>query len=111
MELTEDEKLDEFRESLRRIKQMALEETYDNQTQPMQSHVNVGFGRDVTIAELANSVAKATGYHGKIVFDPSKPDGAPRKWMDSGRLNKLGWSPVIDLDRGLSLAYADMLSQ
>lgn len=85
--------------------------SYDNQTQPMQNHLNVGYGNDVTIAQLANSVAKAIGYQGRVIFDPSKPDGPPRKWMDSRRLNKLGWSPKISLDRGLLLAYADMLSQ
>lgn len=84
---------------------------YDNQTQPMQSHINVGYGDDVTIKELAHSVAKATGYAGNISFDPTKPDGTPRKWMDSGRLNQLGWAPMISLNRGLSLTYADMLSQ
>jgi len=85
--------------------------TYDRQTQPMQSHINVGFGSDVTIKELAQAVAKATGYQGKISFDPSKPDGSPRKWMDSGRLNRLGWSAKTDLVRGLGLAYADFCAQ
>jgi len=83
--------------------------TYDSQTEPMQSHINVGYGSDVTIAELANAVAKATGYQGKIAFDPSKPDGTPRKWMDSGRLNRLGWHAQVPLEDGLKLAYADML--
>jgi GDP-L-fucose synthase len=81
--------------------------TYDSQTQPMQSHINVGFGSDVTINELAIAVAKATGYQGKINFDPSKPDGAPRKWMDSARLNRLGWSAQVGLERGLKQAYLD----
>ena len=79
--------------------------TYDSQTEPMQSHINVGFGSDVTITELAHAVAKATGYQGSISFDPSKPDGAPRKWMDSSRLNRLGWQAKVDLDRGLNQAY------
>ena len=79
--------------------------TYDSQTEPMQSHINVGFGSDVTIKELAQAVAKATGYQGKISFDPSKPDGSPRKWMDSGRLNKLGWVPRVNLEDGLIHAY------
>jgi len=81
------------------------QETYDSQTQPMQSHINVGYGNDVTITELAHAVAKATGYQGKIAFDASKPDGAPRKWMDSGRLNRLGWTPQVDLENGLTQAY------
>lgn len=83
--------------------------TYDSQTQPMQSHINVGFGSDVTIMELAQAVAKATGYQGKICFDPSKPNGSPRKWMDSGRLNRLGWKPIMDLESGLCEAYCEFL--
>ena len=83
--------------------------TYDSQVQPMQSHINVGFGSDVTINELAVAVAKATGYQGKINFDPSKPDGAPRKWMDSAKLNKLGWSSQVGLEQGLKQAYVDFL--
>ena len=82
---------------------------YDQQTQPMQSHINVGFGSDVTIAQLASAVAKATGYPGQISFDPTKPDGTPRKWMDSGRLNRLGWSAKVDLEEGLKQAYADFV--
>lgn len=78
---------------------------YDQHTQPMQSHINVGFGSDVTITQLADAVAKATGYQGKISFDPSKLDGAPRKWMDSSRLNQLGWRPSVDLSDGLRQAY------
>ena len=77
----------------------------------MQSHINVGFGNDVTINELAHEVAKATGYQGNISFDPSKPDGSPRKWMDSGRLNHLGWNAKIRLDEGLRMAYEDMPSR
>ena len=86
-------------------------QTYDSQTEPMQSHLNVGYGSDVTIAELANAVAKATGYQGKISFDSTKPDGSPRKWMSSGRLNTLGWIPKINLELGLSNAYQEMLSR
>lgn len=84
---------------------------YDAQVEPMQSHINVGFGSDVTIAELAKAVATATGYQGKIAFDTSKPDGAPRKWMSSELLNKLGWKPQVQLDQGLKNAYAQMLEQ
>ena len=86
------------------------ESTYRAQTKPMQSHINVGYGSDVTIAQLAESVKRAVGYQGAIVFDSSKPDGAPRKWMDSRCLNGLGWSPRVDLDAGLALAYRDMVS-
>jgi GDP-L-fucose synthase len=80
---------------------------YDSQTVPMQSHINVGFGSDVTIAEVAKAVGEAVGYQGSISFDPSKPDGAPRKWMDSSKLNMLGWKATIALDQGLILAYQD----
>ena len=86
-------------------------QAYASQTQPMQSHINVGFGSDVTIAELAAAVAKATRYQGKIGFDPSKPDGTPRKWIDSTRLNRLGWSPQQTLEKGLELAYQDFISR
>jgi len=82
-------------------------QAYQAQTSPMQSHLNVGFGSDVTIAELANAVGQAVGYTGTITFDTSKPDGAPRKWMDSSRLNALGWQAQVDLVAGLRSAYAD----
>jgi GDP-L-fucose synthase len=82
-------------------------EIYQSNTQPMQNHINVGYGGDITIADLAHRVARAIGYSGAILFDPSKPDGAPRKWMDSRRLNNLGWQPKIDLESGLALAYAE----
>ena len=64
----------------------------------------------MTIKELAHSVAKATGYTGNISFDPTKPDGTPRKWMDSGRLNQLGWAPKVNLQDGLSQAYQAFVS-
>lgn len=78
---------------------------YDQHTEPMQSHINVGFGSDMTISELASAVAIATGYQGKISFDASKPDGAPRKWMDSSCLNKLGWKAHVDISSGLRSTY------
>ena len=84
---------------------------YDAQVETMQSHLNVGYGDDICIVQLAHSVAKATGYQGKITFDTSKPDGAPRKWMSSELLNKLGWKPKVQLDQGLKNAYAQMLEQ
>ena len=84
---------------------------YDQVTTSMQSHLNVGFGSDVTIYELAHAVAKATGYGGKIQFDPSKPDGSPRKWMRSERINQLGWRPSVNLEDGLRLAYRDFCGQ
>ena len=84
---------------------------YDSQTEPMQSHLNVGYGSDVTIAELATAVASAANYQGRISFDASKPDGAPRKWMNSKRLNQLGWTPKVELAAGLVLAYAEMIAR
>ena len=85
--------------------------TYAQHTQLMLSHINVGFGSDVTIAELAQAVGRAVGYQGAIEFDSTKPDGAPRKWMDSGRINALGWRAKVNLERGLSLAYQNFVSQ
>jgi GDP-L-fucose synthase len=83
--------------------------TYDKNVQPMESHINVGFGSDITILKLAQAVAAAVGYLGKITLDSSRPDGAPRKWMDSSRLNQLGWQPKVALQSGLEMAYSDFL--
>jgi GDP-L-fucose synthase len=83
--------------------------TYDKNVQPMESHINVGFGSDITILKLAQAVAAAVGYLGKITLDSSRPDGAPRKWMDSSRLNQLGWQPKVALQSGLEIAYSDFL--
>lgn len=87
---------------------MALDKpAYDAVTQPMQNHINVGYGSDISIAELAHLVARVVGYDGQILFDASKPDGTPRKLMDSSRLRQLGWHPRVALDEGLAQAYAD----
>jgi len=83
----------------------------DAHTQPMQSHINVGFGDDITIKELALAVGKTVGYQGVINFDTSKPDGSPRKLMDSNRLNALGWQAKVGLEAGLAAAYKDFMSQ
>ncbi len=83
--------------------------TYDSKTQPMQSHINVGYGEDISISQLASAVAKAIDYHGKIEFDATKPDGVLRKWMDSTTLRSLGWSPMTDLESGLKQAYLAFL--
>ncbi|MEI7429415.1 MAG: GDP-L-fucose synthase [Betaproteobacteria bacterium] len=89
---------------------MCVEKTiYDAHTQPMQSQINVGFGSDITINELAHAVSKVVGYSGQIVFDPSKPDGTPRKLMDSRRMMALGWQAKIGLEEGLLKAYMDYL--
>ena len=68
--------------------------------------VNVGYGSDVTIRELAETVAKVLGYPGRLIFDTTKPDGTPRKLMDSSRLRALGWEPKVDLETGIRLAFA-----
>lgn len=77
---------------------------------PMQSHLNVGCGDDLTIRGLAETISRVTGFKGSLVFDPSKPDGAPRKLMDSTCLHGLGWRPTVPLEEGLRLAYADFLT-
>lgn len=82
---------------------------YKDYTQPMLSHINVGYGADITIRELAETIGKITGYKGKIEFDASKPDGTPRKLMDSSRLKSLGWRPKVNLEEGLHFAYEDFL--
>jgi len=78
---------------------------YEANTQPMLSHINVGSGTDISILELAQKVAAVTGYKGKIVTDPTKPDGTPRKLMDVSRLTQMGWSAQIGLDHGLAETY------
>ena len=80
-------------------------DTYDENTEPMLSHINVGTGTDVSILELAQLVAKITGYSGKISTDPSKPDGTMRKLMDVGRLDGMGWRARIELEQGLADTY------
>ena len=83
---------------------------YDQHTQPMLSHINVGCGEDITIREVAEAIGKIVGYQGEITFDTSKPDGAPRKLMDSSRLNALGWKAQVGLEAGLNAAYHDFLT-
>ena len=82
-------------------------DTWAANTSPMQALLNVGFGSDVSIAELASAVASAVEYTGRITFDASRPDGSPRKLIDSSRLHQLGWHPTVSLREGLALAYAD----
>lgn len=79
---------------------------YEANTQPMLSHINVGYGEDVTIAQLAEMIAEVTGYTGRISFDASKPDGTMRKLMDSSRLEAMGWKARVGLDEGLRETYA-----
>jgi GDP-L-fucose synthase len=79
--------------------------TYEANTQPMLSHINVGYGDDVSIAELAQLVAEATGFEGSIRFDPTKPDGTLRKLMNVGRLDRMGWKAKIPLKDGIHKTY------
>lgn len=83
----------------------AARREYEDQTEPMLSHLNVGTGQDVSIAELAEIVAEVTGYTGLITFDPSKPDGTPRKLLDVSRLAAMGWRASRDLRKGIAETY------
>ena len=83
--------------------------TYNKHTTSMQSHINVGFGTDISIHELALAVSRTVGYQGQIQFDTSKPDGAPRKLMDSSLLNTLGWKATTALEQGLQLTYQEFM--
>ena len=83
---------------------------YEQHTQPMLSHINVGCGADVTILQVAQAVANTVGYTGLIQTDPTKPDGTPRKLMDSSRLTALGWQAQMVLEDGLKAAYQDFLA-
>jgi GDPmannose 4,6-dehydratase/GDP-L-fucose synthase len=78
---------------------------YDANTQPMLSHINVGTGEDIAILDLAKMVARVTGYEGRIVTDPSKPDGTMRKLMDVSRLGDMGWRARIGLEEGVAGTY------
>jgi GDP-L-fucose synthase len=80
-------------------------DTYGTQTDVMLSHINVGTGMDCTIRELAETIAEVTGFEGTLVFDHSKPDGTPRKLLDTSKLTTLGWVPQISLRDGLQSAY------
>ena len=79
---------------------------YRDHTEPMLSHINVGTGVDCSIRELAETIRAVTGYEGEIEFDTSKPDGAPRKLLDTSKITRLGWQPVHSLQSGLEDAYA-----
>jgi len=76
-----------------------------------ESFINVGYGSDVSVKELAETVRRVVGYDGGIVWDPTKPDGTPRKLMDSSRLFKMGWKPQVDLETGIRLTYEDFLKK
>lgn len=82
-------------------------EEYSKLVKPMSSHINIGSGSDMTIKELSESIANCIGYKGKISFDDSKPDGVPRKFMNSSKILSMGWTPRFSLTDGLELAYQD----
>ena len=84
---------------------------FEESTQPMLSHINVGTGNDVTIRELAETIKNVVGFSGVLVFDRSKPDGTPRKLMDVSLLYNLGWKASMALKSGLERSYADFLSE
>jgi GDP-L-fucose synthase len=79
--------------------------TYQANTEPMLSHINVGSGKDGSIRELTEIMARVTGFQGDIVFDSTQPDGAPRKLLDVSRLSAMGWDYAIELEQGLKSTY------
>jgi GDP-L-fucose synthase len=81
------------------------EKTHQVNTKPMLSHINVGTGKDVTIRELAETMKQVVGFKGKLTFDKTKPDGAPRKLIDVTRLTNMGWKYSVDLKEGLEKTY------
>jgi GDP-L-fucose synthase len=81
------------------------EEAYKTNTQPMLSHINVGTGKDITIREMAETMKQIVGYEGRLTFDATKPDGAPRKLIDITRLKRMGWEYSIDIEDGLTKTY------
>lgn len=83
---------------------------YEVHTQSMQGHINVGFGSDMTIKELSETVSRVVGYRGRIVFDATRPDGPPRKFMNSNLLKGMGWQAQVNLTDGLAAAYQDFLN-
>jgi len=76
-----------------------------------EQFINIGSGREITVRQLTETVSQITGFQGKIVWDTSKPDGTPRKLLDSSRLFALGWRPQVDLEAGIQLAYQDFLKK
>lgn len=81
--------------------------SYEKHTKPMNSHINVGSGNEITINDLAYAVANVIGFRGEIKFDPSKPNGSPRKLIESSRILSLGWKPNVSLKEGLKKTYID----
>jgi GDP-L-fucose synthase len=84
---------------------------FTDESGTVQSHINVGSGKETTIRQIAETVKEVIGFKGEIAWDASKPDGTPRKLMDSSRINALGWTPKVDLRAGIAKAYADYLTR
>ncbi len=84
-------------------------EEYLSSVNSMISHINIGFGSDITIRELAYKISKHVGFKGELSFDTSQDEGAPKKLLDSSRIFSMGWSPKIDLDEGIKIAYDDFI--
>jgi len=82
---------------------------YNKKTNPMQGHINIGFGSEISILDIAKLIADIIGFQGKISFDTTKPDGSPRKLLDCNIITQMGWKPKVDLAHGLELAYKDFL--
>jgi GDP-L-fucose synthase len=101
--------VDDMASACLHVMQLSLDE-YQASTEPMQQHINVGSGSEISIADLAEMVKQVVGYTGQIECDSTKPDGTPRKLMDSAKLSRLGWHPMIELRQGLEAAYADFVA-
>ena len=86
------------------------QKVYQETTNTMLSHINIGTGQDITIRELAESIKKTINYKGDLVFDNSKPDGPPKKLLNISKLKSLGWSPSISLKEGLERSYKDYVN-
>lgn len=78
---------------------------YQAETLPMRSYLNIGWGEDISIHDLAQMIAELTGFKGQIIYDRTKPDGTPRKLLDTSRMQRLGWQPKIGLQEGLRTTY------
>ena len=87
----------------------ADKEIYDSLTSPMESHINIGTNEDISIKELSNLIAMKIGFNGNISYDLSKPDGPPKKLMNSKKAFELGWQPKISIDEGIQIAYEDFI--
>ncbi len=81
------------------------EKTYQANTKPMLSHINIGTGKDITIRKMAETMKAVVGFQGKLVFDDTKPDGTPRKLIDTSRLTQMGWQYRVELTQGLKKTY------